>query len=149
MVSESDDTLASNSAGKEHSERRNFRRIDFDGRVTIRQFDSTSDYLESIWEARLLDISLKGVLVSRPMDWDGSANQYLVTLELPDSDQRMEMVGKLSHEDQDAIGLVCTRISIESATLLRRIIELNVGDTDLLQREFAGLIDYCRDTDQA
>ena len=128
--------------GNTTEDRRNFRRIEFDAEVLIRHFDSTRDYIGSCWEAELVDVSLKGLLVTKPLAWDGSANQYLLVLTLPDSDRAVEMIGHCSHETEELIGFVCDQISIESATNLRRLIELNVGDPFLLQREFASLIEY-------
>lgn len=125
-------------------DRRNFRRIEFDAEVLIRHFDSTRDYIGSYWQAELVDVSLKGLLVSKPEGWDNSAQHYLLVLNLPDSDRAIEMIGHCSHETPDLIGFVCDQISIESATNLRRLIELNVGDPLLLQRELASLIDYYR-----
>ncbi|GAA3971207.1 PilZ domain-containing protein [Allohahella marinimesophila] len=128
-------------------DRRNFKRIEFDAEVLIRHFDSTRDYIGTCWEAELVDVSFKGLLVSKPVDWDGSAHQYLLVLSLPDSDRAIEMIGHCSHETDELIGFVCDQISIESATNLRRLIELNVGDPFLLQREFASLIDYYKQTE--
>ncbi len=45
-------------------DRRRYQRIDFDASIVLSQADSR-------WNANLLDISLHGLLVERPSDWDG------------------------------------------------------------------------------
>jgi hypothetical protein len=39
------------------------------------------------------------------------------------------------HSQQDSLGLRCEKIDIESASHLRRLLELNMGDAELLSRE--------------
>jgi hypothetical protein len=45
-----------------------------------------------------------------------------------------------SHTRGQNAGLLCLDIDIDSVTHLRRLVELNLGDSDLLERELSALI---------
>ena len=47
---------------------------------------------------------------------------------------------QLAHCHGRLAGLVCTSIDLDSITHLRRLVELNLGDPDLLDRELSALI---------
>jgi hypothetical protein len=49
------------------------------------------------------------------------------------------MRGKISHVEADHLGIESTGIDIESITHLRRLMELNLGDSSILDRELAAL----------
>jgi hypothetical protein len=46
-----------------------------------------------------------------------------------------------THVNADRVGLKCHNIDIDSVTHLKRMIELNVGNADMLQRELGNLLD--------
>lgn len=46
----------------------------------------------------------------------------------------------MAHCNGEQAGLLCLTIDIDSVTHLRRLVELNLGDTDLLERELSHLI---------
>jgi hypothetical protein len=50
------------------------------------------------------------------------------------------MQGELVHREGHQVGLRCREIDIESIAHLRRLVELNLGDEDLLERELSALI---------
>lgn len=52
----------------DHDERRRFQRIDFDAPTELRQGVKR-------WPAKLLDLSLKGLLIERPANWDADLTQ--------------------------------------------------------------------------
>lgn len=52
-------------AMSDHDERRRFQRIDFDAPIELRQGLKR-------WPAKLLDLSLKGLLIERPAGWDAT-----------------------------------------------------------------------------
>jgi hypothetical protein len=92
------------------------------------------------WECRLLDISLKGILVSEPQGWQGNLDElFLVTLTLDNSDVEIRMEVSTAHIEQHHIGFRCEHIDLDSITHLRRLVELNVGDTQILNRELSAL----------
>jgi hypothetical protein len=45
----------------------------------------------------------------------------------------------VAHLEGSNVGLKCEHIDLNSLTLLRRLLELNTGDTDLMDRELSHL----------
>lgn len=114
-------------------ERRRFSRIDFDARVQVAQGDKN-------WQAQLLDISLKGLLLSKlgPYQLD-PATPLLVKIILSDQTS-IAMSAQVVHQTLDQLHLACTTIDIDSISHLRRLIELNIGDATAAERELTELI---------
>ena len=50
------------------------------------------------------------------------------------------MDARVAHVGCGLLGVVCQLIDIDSATHLRRLVELNLGDPALLERELSALI---------
>jgi len=114
--------------------RRRFKRIAFDARTELRQG-------EYIWPVKLIDLSLKGLLIERPEPWLGDREKdFFVDIHLSD-DVDIEMDVHLAHEDHGQLGFVCRHISLESIQRLRRLIEFNLGDPQELERELGALIE--------
>jgi hypothetical protein len=115
-------------------ERRRFHRIAFHAPITIEQGGQA-------WQSDLIDISLKGILTRRPSDWSGLTLGTPCTYRLPlDADHVVSVEAKLMHQESDRLGFECVTMDIDSATLLRRLVELNLGDPELLDRDFAALL---------
>lgn len=88
------------------------------------------------YETELLDLSLKGALVRRPPTWQkDTGTEAILQVVLNDSELQLDMEVSVAHLHEDTLGLRCDRIDIESASHLRRLLELNLGDADLLSRE--------------
>ncbi|CAH0305252.1 hypothetical protein ABH908_005550 [Pseudomonas frederiksbergensis] len=116
------------------ADRRRFRRIAFDARTELSQGEFT-------WPVRLIDLSLKGLLVEKPEPWLGNREwHFLVDIHLND-DLAIKMDVQLTHDDHDQLGFVCKHISLESIERLRRLIEFNLGDPRELERELGALIE--------
>ncbi|MBK5527471.1 PilZ domain-containing protein [Pseudomonas sp. TH06] len=114
--------------------RRRFKRIAFDARTELRQG-------EYIWPVKLIDLSLKGLLIERPEPWLGDAAQdFFVSIHLS-PDVEIEMDVHLTHNDHGHLGFVCRHISLDSIERLRRVIELNLADPQELERELGALIE--------
>lgn len=115
------------------SERRRFQRIAFDATTELSQG-------ERRWPAQLHDLSLKGLLVHRPQDWQNtdSTQPFMARIRLAD-DAVLEMEVELTRSQGELLGFVCRHIDIESISHLRRLVELNLGDQTLLERELAAL----------
>lgn len=117
-------------------EKRHFTRIAFDARARLQQG-------ESDWPTRLLDISLKGAMVSQPenamLDKDLRVSLHLL---LSDEETEICMDGHVAHMGQGLVGVVCDHIDVDSASHLRRIVELNTGSESLLEREFDALVKF-------
>lgn len=112
-------------------EKRHFSRISFDAPVVI-------ETAGTAWQSTLVDISLKGLLAERPALWQAQEGPCHVTVHLPGQDISMDT--ELVHEEDDAIGFKYIAIDLDSIATLRRMVELNLGDEKLLQREISAMI---------
>lgn len=117
-----------------HADRRRFKRIAFDARTELSQGSNR-------WPVQLIDLSLKGLLIHRPEPWLGDPSQpFVVDIHLgEDVDVYMEV--KLSHEENEQLGFECLHIGLDSISHLRRLIELNLGDVEELEREMRALVE--------
>ena len=116
-------------------ERRRFFRVVFSTPAELAQG-------EQIWHTRLLDLSLQGALVEQPLDWpEQNAGCYELSFSLADSDIRISMEVEPTHKAQNRLGFYCHHIDIDSVSHLKRLIELNVGNADMLQRELVHLLE--------
>ena len=114
------------------SDRRRFQRFAFDAETELVQDQRR-------WPVTLHDLSLKGLLVDRPEHWDADPTQpFEAKIRLAD-DAEVRMEVEMSHSEGELIGLVCRHIDVESISHLRRLVELNLGDESLLERELAAL----------
>ena len=95
--------------------------------------------------ASVLDLSLKGALVQLPEN-DTSLEAEVdspceLNIDLDDAESnRICMKVRIAHAHRGRIGLLCQDIDLDSVTHLRRLVELNLGDPDLLERELSALI---------
>ena len=114
-------------------EKRQYTRVIFPNPVEIRQADK-------VWHGELLDLSLQGVLISKPDVFNVEADlPLLVSFSLDNAEDVIIMEGLISHSNDQHVGIQCKMMDIDSASRLRRIIELNVGDSDLLNRNLEAL----------
>ena len=115
-------------------DRRRFQRIDFDAPTELRQGDRR-------WPVKLLDLSLKGLLVERPSPWDADLTQDFDAIIHLDSNVRVQMQVELRHEEDTRLGFICLYIDVESMSHLHRLVELNVADSTEMMRELRELIE--------
>lgn len=116
-------------------ERRRFFRVVYSTPAQLQQG-------EQVWSTTLLDLSLQGALLNRPANWTEQNNGlFTLSFTLADSDIEIRMEVESTHLDEQKLGVYCHHIDIDSASHLRRLIELNSGDTELLLREFAHLLE--------
>ena len=115
------------------ADRRRYKRIAVDARTELSQG-------ELIWPVKLIDLSLKGLLIEKPEPWLGNREwHFLIEIHL-NEDVAIKMDVQLTHDDHGQLGFACKHISLESIERLRRLIELNLGDPDELERELGALI---------
>jgi len=115
-------------------ERRTFSRIPFSGKVAVL---GQRDH----WMADLLDISMKGVLISRPNGWAGGPGDgFQLKIHLGDNKVIIAMDVSLAHASEQCLGFCCEHIDLDSMTHLRRLLELNLGDEDRINQELSTLI---------
>jgi hypothetical protein len=90
----------------------------------------------------LYDISLRGALLgacSGATPPPGTACTLILELD-DDSDQRIVMQGAIAHKKENRVGIHCQSIDIDSMTHLRRLVEYNLGDSSLLERDLESLV---------
>lgn len=91
----------------------------------------------------VLDLSLKGALISLPSDLAiDQQSVCMLHVHLNDAEikDNISMEARVAHCDGARAGLLCLTIDIDSVTHLRRLVELNLGDPKLLERELSTLI---------
>ncbi len=118
----------------EFKEQRRFSRISFAANV---QLVGT----KGSWRSQLIDLSLKGALITAPRDWSGQPGEhFLLELALDNAEEVViRMAVSVSHLANEHIGFRCEHIDLESISHLRRLVELNLGDAGLLDRELSAL----------
>ena len=117
----------------QHHEKRRFSRIRFDANVLISQNGRE-------WRSKLLDISLKGVMIEAPTGLDTTIGERF-HLEVIFTGSGSLISGNITvaHIRETHIGFEIFQIDLESAGHLRRLVELNIGNPELLERELTAL----------
>jgi len=89
----------------------------------------------------VVDVSLNGALLKVPPGFSGRRGQPCsLSIRLEPSDSYIRMVGEMAHVEPGRVGVRREEIDLESMAHLRRLVELNLGDPTLLDREFDALI---------
>ena len=125
--------MAGMNSAIDDDERRRFHRVLFDAPAKILTEDDE-------FISPLVDLSLNGALLVRPDNWQiDIGHKVQLTVLLDDSEARIQMEAEVAHLETDSLGLRCLAIDMESITHLRRLVELNLGDTELLERDLEAL----------
>lgn len=112
---------------------RRYARIPFDAPVQLQLRGTTID-------VQLVDIALKGALVQTDaVEAFVLHEKCRLVLPLADDGDGLVMAGRIVHLKNRHIGIECQDIDVTSLTRLRRLIELNTGDTALMDRELSHL----------
>ncbi|MDD2884758.1 MAG: PilZ domain-containing protein [Dechloromonas sp.] len=116
------------------SNRRQFSRVIFqaEGRLVT---------LEGELQVAVLDLSLKGALIRPPADFFIRVGSH-VELDLflgPERDLSIQMSATVVHHQGEYFGLAVREMDLDSMTHLRRLVELNLGDESLLERDLGHL----------
>jgi len=112
---------------------RNFTRIPFDADTKVQQDNDE-------WTVDLIDISLNGVLFKQPQDWKiHPGKPVFIIISIGDRSQ-IKMEARLVHITPTEAGCKCINIDLDSITILKRLVELNVADDTYLERELSALI---------
>lgn len=114
-------------------DKRRFSRVPFDAALHLAS-------AEGSWHSKLIDISLKGMLASVPSNWKAKiGDHYLVELLMDDHDTAIRMEVSVMHQTPEHVGFRCEHIDMDSATHLRRLVELNLGNSTVLNRDLSEL----------
>ena len=115
---------------------RRFSRVNFKGKAHL-EIGSHSCATE------VLDLSLKGALIKKPADWPRSLPKIMeLRISLNDFPVELIMEVSVAHQSAKTVGLHCEKIDIDSVSHLRRLLELNLGDAELLSRELTELSEH-------
>lgn len=109
---------------------RRFHRVPVEGSAKL--YSGTA-----MWTTRVLDMSLRGVLVERPAGWTGTpGSRYRLDLRL-EGGVVIGMGVELAHIIDDNLGFTCIKIDLNSFAQLKRLIELNLGNTESLGKQLS------------
>jgi hypothetical protein len=115
-------------------ERRHFVRVNFDAPALL---TTATD----AFSVHVLDLSLKGALITAPSQAVlGVGMLCQITIPLADTGNHIAMSTEVAHVRGQHTGLLCHGIDLDSVTHLRRLIELQLGDPALLERDLAELM---------
>jgi len=90
---------------------------------------------------QLLDISLKGALLECPQWQPELGEQARLQVELGDVEPfNIDIEVQVAHAEDGHIGVRITSLDLQSASRLRRLVEWNLADPQLLERELQQLI---------
>lgn len=88
----------------------------------------------------VFDLSLKGACVKAAARLDiRMGDAVTLALSLGEDKAEVRMAGEVAHVEGEHIGFACREIDLDSITHLRRLLELNLGDATLLDRELSAL----------
>ncbi len=117
-----------------HSEQRRFHRIAY---FTPARLQIEGKQILGV----IHDLSLQGALLEVDQQ-QGVQTQQLAELHfsLGESLFEVEMSVEVVHLEPGRIGLKCLNIDMESISHLRRLVELNLGDEQLLERDLYAML---------
>jgi len=116
-----------------NNERRRFTRIPFDAECELH-----SDKGSAV--VQLVDISLRGALVESNHPLPVGMHDHVKLHLYLANDILIEIPAMLTHAQPPQYGFTAGEMEIDSITHLRRLVELNLGDEALLERELEQLL---------
>jgi PilZ domain len=109
--------------------KRYFKRINF-------HIEAAAKINNIIYAGELYDIALKGALIKMKKKPDKySGKKCSVILNLPNSNIKLEFEAKIVHQNNNYIGFKFNGADVDSITHLRRLLVLNTGDEEGIDRE--------------
>ena len=116
------------------SEHRLFHRVRFVAKTDIEIYGKSC-------EATLVDISLKGALVTFPDRlYPEMGLPCQMTIHLDESDIKLTFSGEVIHSHENLTGIKFILIDLDSMIHLRRLLELNSTNPDQVRSELNALI---------
>lgn len=112
-----------------NEDRRHYSRVKFDANIAVLKGEQT-------YPAHLADISLNGAFVRfegpPPL---GKEESCILQINLNAGELILAIESKIVFLSEDHIGLQFQEIELECLTHLRRLLELNMGDSDKVREE--------------
>nr|WP_320116151.1 PilZ domain-containing protein [uncultured Desulfuromonas sp.] len=117
------------------NEKRHYARVNFVEQANLNYADSSQD-------VTLNDISLKGALIelAHPIDNTLIGSPCHLSLRLADSSIVLDFDAQVAHSQQKNIGVTFTAMDSDSITHLRRLLELNTGNPEEIDRELSYMV---------
>lgn len=115
-----------------HDNRRHHHRINYNTPVIIRQNDRE-------WHTLVIDLSTRGLLIWLPDEWNPDPREPLTATIPLGGDAVIGMSLRLVHTSANRAGFFCDSIDPDSVAHLRRLLELNLDDAELVERELSAL----------
>lgn len=117
------------------TEDRHSHRVNFDCLVEF-----TTSECSHVCE--LVDISLNGALIAACSGaTPGAGTSCQLTINLDDANKvQIIMIGTVAHKIENRVGIHCESIDIDSMKHLRKLIEYNLGNVELVNRDFEALV---------
>ncbi len=114
------------------TERRSYSRVAFNAEVLMQCGHEE-------WSSNLIDISLKGMLVEPPSGLVIDIHKPFAVALFLGEDVSIHARATIAHTNKGHWGLEWQHIDIDGLTHLRRLLELNMENPELLNRELAEL----------
>ncbi|MFO7766067.1 MAG: PilZ domain-containing protein [Pelovirga sp.] len=120
------------------TEMRNYRRIPFHTSAALL-------YDDRQLECELVEIALRGTLLETVEDVAlHVGDRARVQIELPNSELKLTFGVELIHQQNNQYGFLFVDADDESLAHLRRLLELNLGDGEQVDREFIHWLQHPR-----
>jgi len=115
------------------NEKRQFHRIFYNAKATLATNSKT-------WDCEIIDLCLNGCLLHFATAWQQNLDDiFTLRLNLSE-DTEISMDLKQAHAEGNNVGFKCEQIDIDSISQLRRMVELNLGDSEMLERDLSSLV---------
>ena len=113
------------------AEQRRFTRVLLDLPVDVHQGGS-------VWNQRLVDISLGGIATTQPDLWDAQYNEPFTLIVHLDASSNLELHAYLQHVEADRLGFSVQHVDRENIESLRALLEQHM-DIAILEEELQKL----------
>ncbi len=113
------------------NERRQFTRVYLDLPVAVHQGGS-------VWQQRLIDISLNGVGTDQPDVWDAQYNEPFTLVVQLEGGSELELHAYLQHVEAGRLGFTVQHVDQENIAPLRSLLEAHM-DIATLEAELSQL----------
>jgi hypothetical protein len=115
------------------NEQRRFTRVAIDLPVEVHQGGS-------VWEQRLIDISLSGIATTQPETWDAQYNEPFTLIVHIEEGRQLELHAYLQHVNAGRLGFAVQHVDIENIEPLRELLEKHL-DISTIEAEMTRLED--------
>lgn len=109
-------------------EQRRFTRVALDLPVEVHQGGS-------VWQQRLIDLSLAGAATDQPDVWDAQYNEPFTLIIHIDETRRLELYAYLQHVEAGRLGFAVQHVDRENIAPLHDLLAAHIEDESVLLEE--------------